>query len=162
MVTNNRASACAVAASAALLVAMALANELRAQPPQDIASQIPPSVSEVIVGGIWETGDSGGVYRAVLIYRVNDDAPVADIVVQWLRIGDDGPSIAHTETITSIRGEPATTAFVAFDFGESGETTRLLVGSYDPETDEDETQFVRLGGPAEFSFVSPGDPQPGE
>jgi len=118
---------------------------------------VPLSVSEVIVGGQWGASDAGGVYRAILIYRIIDDMPVSDILVQWLELGEDGPRIAHSETITSITGEQATTAFVAFDFGEegAGEATRLLIGSFDPDANADETQFVRLGPPAEFEFVSP-------
>jgi len=128
-----------------------------AQPAQDIANRVPLSVSEVIVGGQWGASDAGGVYRAILIYRIIDDMPVSDILVQWLELGEDGPRIAHSETITSITGEQATTAFVAFDFGEegAGEATRLLIGSFDPDANADETQFVRLGPPAEFEFVSP-------
>jgi hypothetical protein len=155
-------SGVASAARAACIVLLcAFAAPAQAQTPQEIAAAMPPSVSEVIVGGQWGEADAGGSYRAVLIYRLIDDVPVADILVQWLSFenGEAEPRVVDTRMILSVTGEPATTAFVAFDFGEGDaqtEATRLLIGSFDPQANTDETRFVRLGAPGEFEFVDAG------
>jgi len=149
-----------MAAARAVFVIMLFASGVpaQAQMPQEIAAGIPPSVAEVIVGGQWGEPDAGGSYRAVLIYRLIEDEPVADILVQWLTFenGEAEPRVVHSEMILSVMGERATTAFVAFDFGEQdtqNEATRLLIGSFDPQANTDETRFVKLGAPAEFEFV---------
>lgn len=148
----------AAARVACITLICVFAMPAQAQSPQEIAAGIPPSVAEVIVGGQWGEPDAGGSYRAVLIYRLIEDEPVADILVQWLSFenGEAEPRVVHSEMILSLTGEPATTAFVAFDFGEGdaqNEATRLLIGSFDPEANTDETRFVKLGAPAEFEFV---------
>lgn len=148
----------AAARAACIALICVFAMPAKAQSPQEIAAGIPPSVAEVIVGGQWGEPDSGGSYRAVLIYRLIEDDPVADIIVQWITFGNPEaePRVVHSEMILSIMGEPATTAFVAFDFGgqdTQNEATRLLIGSFDPEANKDETRFVKLGAPAEFEFV---------
>lgn len=133
----------------------AFAASAQAQPPKEIAEQIPLSVNEVIVGGEWGSPESDGAYRAVLISRNDDGTPAADVVLQWVAFGEENGRVVHSETVGSLTGEPAVTAFIAFDFGENDEVTRLLIGSYDPETNEDDLRFVRLGAPGEFAFVSP-------
>jgi len=140
----------------AALISLALPGH--AQSPQQIADEIPPSVSEVIVGGQWGDADDMGSYRAVVLYRMIQDIPTTDILVQWLAFAETGPGprIVHSEKILTVEGEPAATTFVAFDFGAGDaevEATRLLIGSFDPEKNEDDMRFVRLGGPAEFTFV---------
>lgn len=141
---------------AVFLVALCAGSTLaRAQTPKEIAGQIPLSVSDVIVGGNWGRAESDGAYRAVLVYRVQSGTPVADVIVQWVAFGENSGTIAHAETITSLTGDRATTAFIAFDFGETEPTTRLLIGSYNAETDKDNLRFVRLGEPGEFRFISP-------
>ena len=160
MFANLPAAGRLAAAASGVCVVMlcAIAMPARAQSPQEIAAAIPTSVAEVVVGGQWGNADDGGSYRAVLIYRLIAEEPVADILVQWLAY-DEGvavPSVVHSEMIFSLKAEAATTAFVAFDFGEESaeaEATRLLIGSYDPEANADETRFVKLGAPAEFEFV---------
>lgn len=143
-------------ALAAFLVGLcACAALARAQTPKHIAEQIPLSVSDVIVGGDWGSPESDGAYRAVLVYRVQSGTPVADVIVQWVAFAQNSGTIVHAETITSLTGEPAKTAFIAFDFGDEDDATRLLIGSYDPETEKDNLRFVQLGEPAEFEFVSP-------
>jgi len=143
----------------AMTVAMAMslgADAVRAGTPREIAGQIPTNVSEVIVGGQWSDANDTGFYRAVLIFRIVDGTSVADILVQWLTVDEPAgqPQVVHSEVITSITGEKAETAFVALDFGDDeNEATRLLVGTYDPETDKDSTRFVRLGMPGKFAFV---------
>jgi len=146
-----------VMAAVTMALAMSLgAVALRAETPREIAGRIPTSVSEVIVGGQWSEADDTGFYRAVLIFRIVDGTSVADILVQWLTVDEpaSNPEVVHSEVITSITGQKAETAFVALDFGDDdNEATRLLIGTYDPETEKDTTRFVRLGAPADFAFV---------
>jgi len=174
MVLSGRVTALMLLVSGAAMVMIGLITPMsvKAQTAlsnpsaRDIASQVPPSISEVIVGGQWESKDASGAYRAVLVFRVIEAVSVADIVLQWLVFEDDESEIkiVHSETISTVRGEPAETAFVAFDFGKDDtEPTRLLIGSFDPQTQTDRTRFVRLGKPAEFEFVSqPGAKQPAQ
>ncbi|MFP3921485.1 MAG: hypothetical protein ACLFPA_09905 [Dichotomicrobium sp.] len=156
MRSNSTVTSPAKTALAVFLVGLcACAALARAQTPEEIAGQIPLSVVDVIVGGHWGDTGTDGVYRAVLTYRMKDGEPVSDVLVQWITFGEDSGRVVHSEKISSLTGEPATTAFIAFDFGEADEATRLLIGSYDPEDEKDNMRFVRLGDPAEFEFVSP-------
>lgn len=159
------ASMAAAARAACIIILCASAVPAQAQTPQETAAKIPPSVAEVIVGGQWGEPDAGGSYRAVLLYRMIEEEPVADILVQWLAYEGAAPQprIVHSEMILSIKGEPATTTFVAFDFGKEQlpeEATRLLIGSFDPEANTDEMRFVKLGAPAEFEFVDANSGEP--
>ncbi len=150
---------------AVMVLSSGVASAARAQQAQDIAASIAPSVVEVIVGGQWSGANANGAYRAVLIYRIIDAEPVADIVVQWLAFaeGDQEAHVAHVETVLSITGEEANTTFVAFDFGApeaEPEATRLLIGWSDPDNDADETRFLKLGEPGAFEFVDARSDQP--
>jgi len=155
----------AAARAVFIITLFAFAVPATAQTPQEIAAAIPPSVTEVIVGGQWGEPESGGSYRAILIYRLIGDEPVADILVQWLAFedGDAEARVVHSEMIFSVKGESANTAFIAFDFGEENaesEATRLLIGSFDAQANADETRFVTLGAPAEFEFVDATSGEP--
>ena len=102
--------------------------------PAEIAAAVPIDVAEVMAGGSWQDGGMNGIYRTVVVVTGPNEAPKADVIVQWIGAKAEGgvPEIIQSTVIKDIADKKLPNAQVALEADKEDEAV-ILVTSYDAD-----------------------------
>jgi hypothetical protein len=139
-----------LAAVAGLLIALAAAGPLRADPVADGVAAIPGVVEDVRIGGTWAARAQSGVYR-IVVARTGGDQVTARLFVQWLAYDDDG----GTKVQNSIEIKEFSALAVDIDDFTSesdDEGLTVFIRTIDPNGNNDQAYELFVFTPTKYRF----------
>jgi hypothetical protein len=138
------------AAIAGLLLGLAAAGPLRADPVADGVAAIPGVVEDIRIGGTWAARSQSGIYR-IVVARTGGDQVTARLFVQWVAYDDDGG--AKVQNSIEIN-EFAELAVDIDDFTSESDDEGLTVfiRTIDPNGNNDQAYELFVFSPSKYRF----------
>lgn len=120
----------------------------------EIAGGVPVEIGEVMAGGSWTDAGRIGVYRTIVVLTGPNDAPRADVVVQWIGMkAEGGPAeVVKAVAIKQVADAGLSNAQVALEAEREDEIT-ILVTSYDADAKLTAIAF-KAGKPGDIAPTS--------
>lgn len=149
---NTRAAA-AIALAIGLGLVTAWPAGVQAADSVKIAEGLPAEISEVVSGGSWSEGDTGGSYRAMVIMGQEGKQFAAHVYLQWVSFDKQtgAPKIMKNIPIKEVRDQQLQNAFIFLETEKDNEA-KLSITSYDPVADKDISIQVLATVPGKYSI----------
>lgn len=141
-----------VAALAAIAIAGVSAQaQTASKSPLEIAAATPVEIAELMAGGSWQDAGKTGIFRGIVVVTGPNDAPRADVFVQWIGMKAEGGTIEIVQSmaIKEIADKKLTNAQIAIEADKDDEAM-FLVTTYDAEAKPQVLAF-KAGKPGQIT-----------